>query len=127
MGRASMCWNQLARVDYLCKKWRAAQNKIQKIRGRPTLLRRRPTAGDQQSPAGRRSTPGHGQPSHFFFNIYIFFDASSYTLVNFLLEVWGMGQGFWGSAQYPHFFKLPPSLGSVKSSIPHRIWGFYFF
>jgi hypothetical protein len=30
-------------------------------------------------------------------------------------------------AQYTHFFKLPPTLGSVKSSIPHNVWRFYFF
>jgi hypothetical protein len=24
------------------------------------------------------------------------------------------------------FFKIPPTLGSVKSSIPHNIWRFYF-
>jgi hypothetical protein len=29
-------------------------------------------------------------------------------------------------AQYTHFFKLPPTLGSVKSSIPHKVWRFYF-
>jgi hypothetical protein len=30
-------------------------------------------------------------------------------------------------AQYTHFFKLPSTLGSVKSSIPHRVWRFNFF
>jgi hypothetical protein len=30
-------------------------------------------------------------------------------------------------AQYTHFFKLPPTLGSVKSSISHIVWRFYFF
>jgi hypothetical protein len=29
--------------------------------------------------------------------------------------------------QYTHFFKCPPTLGSVKSSIPHKVWRFYFF
>jgi hypothetical protein len=33
LGRAGMCWNQPARVDYLRKKWRAAQKKIHKKRG----------------------------------------------------------------------------------------------
>jgi hypothetical protein len=32
-----------------------------------------------------------------------------------------------GCTQYTHFFKLPPTLGSVKSSIPHNVWRFYFF
>jgi hypothetical protein len=39
---------------------------------------------------------------------------------------WARAFGIMG-AQYTHFFKLPPSYGSVKSSIPHRIWRFYFF
>jgi hypothetical protein len=30
-------------------------------------------------------------------------------------------------AQCTHFFKLPPTLGSVKSSIPHKVWRFSFF
>jgi hypothetical protein len=65
LGRAGMCWNQPARVDYLRKKWRAAQKKRKK----------------------------KGQVLFFF--SFSFFDASSYTFVNFLLEVWGMGQRFW--------------------------------
>jgi hypothetical protein len=39
LGRAGMCWNQPARVDYLRKKWRATQKIIKKKRGRPTLSR----------------------------------------------------------------------------------------
>jgi hypothetical protein len=30
-------------------------------------------------------------------------------------------------AHCTHFFKLPPTLGSVKSSILHKVWRFYFF
>jgi hypothetical protein len=39
---------------------------------------------------------------------------------------WAKAFGRMG-AQYTHFFKLPPTLGSVKSSIPHRVWRLYFF
>jgi hypothetical protein len=28
--------------------------------------------------------------------------------------------------QHPHFLKLVPTLGSIKSSIPHGAWGFHF-
>jgi hypothetical protein len=52
---------------------------------------RRPALGQRLVvPAGCGSTPGQGRPGLFFLNFF-FFDASSYTLVNFLLEVWGMG------------------------------------
>jgi hypothetical protein len=30
-------------------------------------------------------------------------------------------------AQHPHFLKLAPTLGSVKSSILHGDWRFHFF
>jgi hypothetical protein len=63
-------------------------------------------AGNQRSPDGRGSTPGQGRPGPFFLN---FFDASSYTLVNFLLEVWGMGKGFWENGCTVHpFFQASP-------------------
>jgi hypothetical protein len=39
---------------------------------------------------------------------------------------WARAFGRMG-AQYTYFFKLPPSLGSIKSSILHRVWRFYFF
>jgi hypothetical protein len=29
--------------------------------------------------------------------------------------------------QHPHFLNLAPTLGSVKSSIPHGTWRFHFF
>jgi hypothetical protein len=44
-----------------------------------------------------------------FFWIFFFFEASSYTLVNFLLDVWGMGQGFWENGCTVHpFFQASP-------------------
>jgi hypothetical protein len=52
LGRAGMCWNQPARVDYLRKKWKAAQKKIQKKWGRPTQSRRRPSPGVDPRLAG---------------------------------------------------------------------------
>jgi hypothetical protein len=70
---------------------------------------------DQQSPTGRRSTPGQDHIVPFFF--YNFFGR---------LGEWAKALGRMG-AQYTHFFKLPPTLGSVKSSISHRVWRFYFF
>jgi hypothetical protein len=33
-----MCWNQLARVDYLRKKWRAAQKKLKIKKGQADLV-----------------------------------------------------------------------------------------
>jgi hypothetical protein len=30
LGKAGMCWNQLARVDHMRKKWRAGGKKFQK-------------------------------------------------------------------------------------------------
>ena len=51
-----------------------------------------------------------------------------YILIFLILEFWGtswhMGRM---SAQYIYFFKLPPTFGSIKSSILHRIWRFHFF
>jgi hypothetical protein len=32
-----------------------------------------------------------------------------------------------GCTQDTHFSKLPPTLGSVKSSIPHIVWRFFTF
>jgi hypothetical protein len=139
-------------LEPTCKSWPLAQKvqgrtkKIQKKRGKPTLSRHQSAAGgdlvaagrldpdhvvgprpagDQWSPTSRRSTPRQGRPAPVFFKFFNFFEASSYTLVKFLLEVWGMGQGL--GAQNTHFFKLPPSLVSVKSSIPHWVWRFFFF
>jgi hypothetical protein len=39
-----------------------------------------------------------------------------------------MGQGFWeNGVQHPHFLKLAPTLGSVKSCKLHGDWRFHFF
>jgi hypothetical protein len=97
-----MYWNQPARVDYLRKKWKATQKKNSKKKGAT-----RPCPGvdpwpssDRWSPAGPGPTTwgrrSEGQLLYrvglvLFFEYFEFFDASSYTLVNFLLEVWGMG------------------------------------
>jgi hypothetical protein len=39
---------------------------------------------------------------------------------------WAMAFGRMG-VQHLHFLKLAPTLGSVKCSIPHGDWKFYFF
>jgi hypothetical protein len=52
-GKAGMCRNQPARVDYLRKKWRATQKKIHKKRGRPTLSKYWPAASRQPAVARR--------------------------------------------------------------------------
>jgi hypothetical protein len=40
-----------------------------------------------------------------------------------------MGLAFWenGCIAPPYFEGCPPTLGSVKSSIPHGAWRFHFF
>jgi hypothetical protein len=39
-----------------------------------------------------------------------------------------MGQAFWeNGCTTPSILKLAPTLGSVKSSIPHGAWRFHFF
>jgi hypothetical protein len=44
LARAGMCWSQLARVDHMCKKWRAGRFYFSKTR--------------EQSPIGQVSTRG---------------------------------------------------------------------
>jgi hypothetical protein len=37
---------------------------------------------------------------------------------------------FWGGGvrlQHPHFLKLAPTLGGIRTSIPHKSWRFNFF
>jgi hypothetical protein len=176
-----MCWNQPARVDYLCKKWRAAQKKILKkgagqpypgvdprlagdrwspagprpttgdrrplvragsqpgdhprplVAGIPATSSRRPQVigpgptGDQRSPTGRGSTPRQGRPGPFFLNFFIILmlPPTLWSIFYWKFGEWARAFGRMG-AHYTHFFKLPPSLGSVKSSIPHRVWRFSF-
>jgi hypothetical protein len=45
LGRAGMCWSQPARVDHLCKKWRAGRKKNQEKWEQPDMRRCRPAAG----------------------------------------------------------------------------------
>jgi hypothetical protein len=53
-----------------------------------------------------------------------FFD---FILILFL-EVWGWAWHFGRMGeQHLHFLKLAPTLGSVKSSIPHGAWRFHSF
>jgi hypothetical protein len=92
-----MCWNQPARVDYLRKKWRAAQKKIHK-KG----------------------------PFFWNFGIFLMLPPTLWSIFYWKFGEWARAFGRM-DAQYTHFFKLPPSLGIVISSIPHRVWRFYFF
>ena len=56
------------------------------------------------------------------------FLLKKYILKFIFLEVQGMGQAFWeNGCTTPHFLKLAPILGSVKSSIPHGAWRFHFY
>jgi hypothetical protein len=41
------------------------------------------------------------------------------------LSFWGGGGGV--CVQHLHFLNLAPTLGRVKSSIPHGAWRFHFF
>jgi hypothetical protein len=64
-----MCWNQPARVDYLRKKWRAAQKKIQK-KGQadpgPMTKDRRPPVTRLSATSGRgRVVAGRLDPNHW--------------------------------------------------------------
>jgi hypothetical protein len=82
----------------------------------------RPYLGiDQWSPTGRGSIPGHDWPGPFFLEFFYFFQIFYWKFGKWALAFGRMGAG------YNHFFKLPPTLGSIKSSIPHRVWRFYFF
>jgi hypothetical protein len=118
-----MCWNQPARVDYLRKKWRVAQKKNHnKGAGRPCPgVDPQPATSDQQSPADRGSTHGHGQPGLFFFDFFDFFDASSYTLVNFFIENLGNGPRLLGEWVHntPIFSSFPLHL--EVSNLPFLI------
>jgi hypothetical protein len=53
----------------------------------------------------------------FQFNFLIFFGK---------FRKWARDFGRMG-IQHTHFLKLAPTLGSVKSSIPHGDWRFHFF
>jgi hypothetical protein len=45
LGRAGMYWSQLARVDHMCKKWRAKKKKFKKRETESNRAKRQPTAG----------------------------------------------------------------------------------
>jgi hypothetical protein len=116
LAKAGMCWSQLARVDHLRKKWRAEEKK----KSKKVVVW--PCPGiNPRSPAGLRLIPGHGETVSFllylFFNYYFFF---------WKFGEWTRAFGRMG-VQHPHFLKLAPTLGSVKSSIPHGDWRFHFF
>jgi hypothetical protein len=72
------------------------KKKIAKKRGKPTLSRRQPAAG------GRPQVDAWIGSALSLFLEFFFFP-------NFLLEVWGMGQGFWKNGCTIHpFFQASP-------------------
>jgi hypothetical protein len=80
----------------------------------------------QASTCGWRPTvacqPRQGRLASFFLNFFIFLmlPPTLWSIFYWKFGEWARAFGRMG-AQYTHFFKLPPSLGSVKSSIPHRV------
>jgi hypothetical protein len=69
---------------------------------------------------------GDGPKPGLVLTIPFFF---SFLILIFLFgkfREWARAFGRMG-VQCPHFLKLAPTLGSVKSSIPHGDWRFYFF
>jgi hypothetical protein len=77
-------------------------------------------ATTSRRPASTRSlTDRELAPSFHFFWFFWFF---------FFLVVWGWAWHFGRMGeQHPHFLKLAPILGRVKSSILHGAWRFHFF
>jgi hypothetical protein len=53
LGRAGMCWSHPARVDHMCKKWRAGGKKNSKKGKRVRQAKRRPAAGGRPAVACR--------------------------------------------------------------------------
>jgi hypothetical protein len=99
LGRAGMCWSQLARIDHLRKKWRAGRKKnSRKMRTvwqvqasthgrRPEVAIRGTTA--QGWPATSSHPPAAGRHLRlsgcpYFFEIFLFKKEK-------FLEVWEMG------------------------------------
>jgi hypothetical protein len=67
LGRAGMCWSQLARVDHMPKKWRAGRKNISRKMGTaPQAHVGGPWPVGEQSPAGRGSTPAPSGQFNFF-------------------------------------------------------------
>jgi hypothetical protein len=102
--------------------------KNSKKRDRLTLSRRRPAAGNRWSLAGCGLTLGQGSPGPFLgiFKFFFKFLPILWSIFYWKFGEWARAFGRMG-AEYTHFFKLPSTLGSIKSSIPHRVWRFYFF
>jgi hypothetical protein len=76
----------------------------------------RQTVGDQRSRLGRGwVAAGQGRPSPFFLNFFIFLmlPPTLWSIFYWKFGEWAKAFGRMG-AQYTHFFKLPPSLGSLE-------------
>jgi hypothetical protein len=121
LARVGMCLSHPTRIDHLRKKWRAREKKILKkgtVCPCPSVDPR-PSATSGSPPAAGRHLD-KGKLSHSF-EIFYFFE----------ILFWKFGE--WTrafgrtSAQHPHFLKLAPTLGSVKSCKLHGGWRFHFF
>jgi hypothetical protein len=129
LRRAGMCWSQPTRVDHMCKKLRVGgkTNLLQRVSlGHPSTVGERPGVTNQQlGDQGRLATarnltecgPFPATPLFLAFFFLPFF----LVLCRWAWHLRRMG------VQHPHFLKLAPTLGSVKSSIPHGAWRFHFF
>jgi hypothetical protein len=98
LGRAGMCWNQPTRVDYLRKKWGAAQKKIQKKgAGRPCPGVDPWPVGDCRSPAGPGPTTwGHLDRVGLVLFFWIFFLCFFLHFGQFFIGSLGNGLGLLG-------------------------------
>jgi hypothetical protein len=67
-----------------------------------------------------------GGPCHQFFQKKLNFFLKKFKI---FLGTFEELRGNFGrmDVQHLHFLKLAPTLGSVKSSIPHGAWRFHFF
>jgi hypothetical protein len=120
LGRVGLCWNQPARVDYLCKKWRATQKKNSKKRGKPTLSRHRPTAGGRSLVVELSATNGRARVSAGQL------DPDCWSLAAWRPEVvdprsWAQGR--------PATSGRPPAAGwnLDRVGLVHFFWIFFFW
>ena len=112
LGMACICWSQPTRVDYMCKKrWAQGRTKNlqEKSLGHPHKV-------------GRKPLPTSDAASLFcnFWNIFYLFVWCYDDDREWARHFRRMG------VQHSHFLNLAPTLGRVKSSIPHGAWRFFF-
>jgi hypothetical protein len=91
------------------------------------LVRGSGPAGDQWSSAGHGPHSAKLRATLLppFFLLFFYFSKLFFWCYE---EVWGWAWHFERmGVQYSHFLNLAPTLGKVKSSIPHGAWRFHFF